>query len=87
MEDDIKYIQNTVWSMYKVFSSNYNMAEYNNQALEICRKYKKNEITSWRHRRCWQISFCQNLIITWAPVINGMMEERKGNANLLSCNE
>lgn len=78
MEDDIKYIQNTVWSMYKGFSSNYNMVEYNNQALELCRKYKKNEK---------MLSFCQNLIITWAPIINGMMEERKGNANLLSCDE
>ncbi len=78
MEDDIKYIQNTVWSMYKVFSSNYNMVEYNNQALELCRKYKDN---------AKMLSFCQNSIITWAPVINGMMEERKGNANLLSCNK
>ena len=71
MEDDIKYIQNTVWSMYKVFSSNYNMVEYNNQALELCRKYKKNEK---------MLSFCQNLIITWAPIINGMMEEHKESA-------
>lgn len=68
MENDIKYIQNTVWSMYKVFSSNYNMVEYNNQALELCRKYKDN---------AKMLSFCQNLIITWAPIINGMMEERK----------
>ena len=71
MEDDIKYIQNTVWSMYKVFSSNYNMVEYNNQALELCRKYKDN---------AKMLSFCQNLIITWAPVINGMMEEHKESA-------
>lgn len=78
MEDDIKYIQNTVWSMYKVFSNNYNMVEYNNQALELCRKYKDN---------AKMLSFCQNLIITWAPIINGMMEERKDNADLLSCNE
>lgn len=71
MEDDIKYIQNTVWSMYKVFSSNYNMVEYNNQALELCRKYKKNEK---------MLYFCQNLIITWSPIINGMMEEHKESA-------
>lgn len=71
MEDDIKYIQNTVWSMYKVFSSNYNMVEYNNQALELCRKYKDN---------AKMLSFCQNLIITWAPVINDMMEEYKESA-------
>lgn len=71
MEDDIKYIQNTVWSMYKVFSSNYNMVEYNNQALELCRKYKDN---------AKMLSFCQNLIITWSPIINGMMEEHKESA-------
>lgn len=71
MEDDIKYIQNTVWSMYKVFSTNYNMVEYNNQALELCRKYKDN---------AKMLSFCQNLIITWSPIINGMMEEHKESA-------
>lgn len=71
MEDDIKYIQNTVWSMYKVFSSNYNMVEYNNQAFELCRKYKDN---------AKMLSFCQNLIITWAPIINRMMEEHKESA-------
>ena len=71
MEDDIKYIQNTVWAMYKAFSDNHNMLEYNNQALELCRKYKNDE---------QMLSFCQSLIITWAPVINGMMEKYKESA-------
>ena len=68
MEDDIKYIQNTVWAMYKAFSDNHDMVEYNNQALELCRKYRNNAN---------MLSFCQNQIITWAPVINRMMEEYK----------
>lgn len=71
MDNDIKYIQNTIWAMYKAFSETHNMLEYNNQALELCRKYKNNEK---------MLSFCQNLIITWAPVINDMMEEYKESA-------
>lgn len=71
MENDIKYIQNTIWAMYKVFSENHNMVEYNNQALELCRKYRNNAN---------MLSFCQNLIITWSPIINGMMEEYKESA-------
>ena len=71
MENEIKYIQNTVWAMYKTFSDNHNMVEYNNQALELCRKYRNNAKL---------LSFCQNLIITWSPIINGMMEEHKESA-------
>lgn len=71
MENDIKYIQNTVWAMYKAFSNNHDMVEYNNQALELCRKYRNNAN---------MLSFCQNLIITWAPIINGMMAEYKESA-------
>ena len=69
--DDIKYIQNTLWAMYKVFSENHNMAEYNKQAQELCRKYRND---------AKMLPFCQNLIITWAPIINGMMEAYKEGA-------
>ena len=72
MENDIKFIQNTIWSMYKEYQSTHDMKMYNQQAEKLCRKYEGQPILG---------SFCANLIISWAPVINKMAEEyRKESA-------
>ena len=61
MEEDIKNIQNGFWKIYKRFTENKDMAEYNNSVRELVGKYKGDKFL---------FPFCQNLAITWAPVIN-----------------
>lgn len=61
--DDIKYIQNTLWSIYKDFLQDHDIREYTSKAAELVHKYKdKHDM----------MLFCQNLIITWTPVLNGL---------------
>lgn len=71
MNDDIKYIQNTLWVMYKDFSVDFNMRKYSEQAADLCKRYKDNPL---------MLNFCQNLVITWTPVINTMAEEHREGA-------
>lgn len=68
MENDIKYIQNTLWAMYKEFLTSYNVRRYTQQAVELRKKYDDNSFLS---------CFCQNMIISWTPVINRMAEEHR----------
>lgn len=61
MEEDIKNIQNGFWKIYKQFTQDKDMGKYNKEVKELVGKYKGNEFL---------FPFCQNLAITWAPVIN-----------------
>ena len=61
MEEDIKNIQNEFWKIYKKFTVNKDMAEYNKNVKELVGKYKEDKFL---------FPFCQNLAITWAPLIN-----------------
>lgn len=63
MKNDIKYIQNYIWDMYKDFDKDLNIIKFQNRAEELCKKYKNNQLL---------LNFCQNLIISWTPVINQM---------------
>lgn len=68
MEEDIKTIQNTLWAMYKAYSATFDMREYNISASALVTKYKENPA---------MLNFCQNLIISWAPVINVIGEKHR----------
>lgn len=68
MENDIKYIQNTLWAMYKEFLTSYNVRRYTEQAVELVHKYEGN-----RELLC----FVQNLVICWTPIINGLAERHR----------
>ena len=68
MHDAIKDIQNTLWMMYKDISTSGDMTAYNRQAKELVNKYSDYDD---------MCRFCQNMIITWAPVINSIHGEKK----------
>lgn len=61
MNNDIKKIYNALAVMYNDFLKDLDMEQYNEKAQQLCREYKNNKI---------MLYFCQNLIFSWAPVIN-----------------
>ena len=65
---EITHIQNTIWAMYKDFLSDHDMTAYNRKMGELTKEYydKKDK---------QMLSFCQNILISWCPVINGFAEE------------
>lgn len=65
VDEDIKHIQNTLWAMYKEFLADRSVREWTRKGEALAREYagKKNR------------SFCENLLVTWTPVINGLAEE------------
>ena len=65
MDNEIKHIQNELWAMYRQFVTDFNVKKYTNQATNLCRKYKDNKIL---------LNFCQNLVVTWTPIINHLAE-------------
>lgn len=73
MENDIKFIQNTLWVMWKEFQATHSVKKYTEQAICLVHKYDGQ-----RDLQC----FVQNLVICWTPIINQMAEEyRRGDAN------
>ena len=68
MGDDIKFIYNTLAVMYKEFITTYDMKRYNDQASELCKKYKDRQEL---------LTFCQNLVVTWTPIINLLVEQHR----------
>lgn len=70
---EIAHIQNTIWAMYKDFLSDHDMAAYNRKMGELTKEYYDKGDKQL-------LSFCQNILISWCPVINGFAEEfRKGD--------
>ena len=63
MKDDIKYIYNNLATLFNEFSKDLDIQKYETKAAELCRKYKDNNL---------MLNFCQNLIVSWTPVINQM---------------
>lgn len=63
MKDDIKYIYNTLAALYSDFSKDLDIAKYQTKAHELCKKYEHNSL---------MLNFCQNLIVSWTPVLNEM---------------
>ena len=66
--EDIKHIQNTIWAAYKDFLSDHDMGKYNRRTGELAEEYQNKGDEQL-------LSFCQNLLISWCPVINGFAEE------------
>lgn len=70
---EITHIQNTIWAMYKDFLADHDMKKWNEGMGKLTKEYAE---------KCDQqlLSFCQNLLITWCPIISGFEEEfRKGD--------
>lgn len=68
MHEKIKDIQNAVWKAYTDFRASGDMRQYNKDVQDIIRKYDDDKP---------MLNFAQNIIISWAPIINGMAEERR----------
>lgn len=68
IHEEITHIQNMLWTMYKEFLRSYDMAGYNHKAQEL-----EEEYTGKGDRQL--LSFCQNLLISWAPVMNRLAED------------
>lgn len=68
----IKHIQNLIWEMYKDFLSDHDMAAYNRKMIKLTKEYCNQGDKQL-------LSFCQDIFISWCPIINGFSEEfRKG---------
>lgn len=68
MDSDIKYIQNTLWAMWKEFCADFDVKNWTNQASALCERYKNSPLL---------YSYCQNQAITWTPVINQTAEDHR----------
>ena len=68
IHEKITDIQNAVWKAYKDFRESGDMLQYNKDVQAIVRKY-----TDDKHI----LNFAQNIIISWAPIINSMAEEKR----------
>lgn len=64
----ILHIQNAIWEMYKDFLSDHDMAAYNRKMGELTKEYYDKGDKQ-------MLSFCQDVLISWCPVINGFAEE------------
>ena len=70
--EDIKHIQNTIWAMYKGYLADHDMRKYNQSAQKLAKEYLAKGDNQL-------LNYCQNLLISWCPIINGFAEEfRKG---------
>lgn len=66
--EDIKYIQNAIWALYKNYLSDHDLAVYNRKIAELV-----SEVSNKGDKLL--LSFCQNLLISWTPIINSFAEE------------
>ena len=69
MHDDIQNIQNSLWKFYKQFKSDNDMESYNHNIQQLTRSFVDKPI---------MLSFCQNLIFAWTPVMNKLKENANG---------
>ena len=58
-------IQNSVWNLYKDFIRTKDMRQYNVGAQALVKRYESDELL---------LAFVQNIIISWAPIINKLKE-------------
>lgn len=66
--EGIKHIQNAIWTMWKDFLSDHDMAAYNRKMGELTKMYADKGDKQL-------LSFCQDMFISWCPIINGFEEE------------
>ena len=70
MNEDIKNIYNKFWIMYKTFLADHDVSAYNKSLSELHEEHENNR---------QMLLFCQTIAIAWAPVINQLMDEYRGN--------
>lgn len=66
MHEKIMDIQNSVWNLYKDFIKTKDMRQYNAGAQVLAKRYEDDELL---------LAFVQNIIISWAPIINRLKED------------
>lgn len=69
MHEKITDIQNAIWKAYKDILQTQDMYKYNTDVQKITKKYEDDPV---------MLRFCQNLIITWAPIINSLGGKERG---------
>lgn len=67
MFEKIKDIQNTSWTIFREFLETHDMEKYNKRSEELVQKYKDDALCI----------FCENLLITWAPIIKRFFDNWK----------
>ena len=65
MHEKIVDIQNAFWKAYTYFKKTKDVRQYNADTRKICDRYRSDPS---------MLQFCQNIMLSWAPVINGMKE-------------
>ncbi len=73
---EIAHIQNMVWAMYKDFLSDHDMAAYNHKMEGLVKEY-----CGKGDRQL--LSFCQDILISWCPIIQGFAERFRDNGENL----
>lgn len=68
IHEKISDIQNSVWKAYKDFRASGDMRQYNNDIHNIVIKYEDDKLI---------LNFARNIIISWAPIINSLAEEKR----------
>lgn len=64
MHEKICDIQNSFWKAYTVFRKTRDMKQYNMDIDKIIEKYRYGDRQ--------YLTFCQNLVVAWTPIINGI---------------
>lgn len=66
MHEKIWDIQNSVWKAYTNYKKDGNISQYNRAASEITKKYMQDPL---------MLQFAENILISWAPVLNAIADE------------
>lgn len=61
MENEIKDIMNTLWSIYKKFQQTHDVKQFTEEAATMVHKYDGDSML---------LCFAQNLVISFAPMVN-----------------
>lgn len=60
-DNKIKAIYNDCWKSFRQYTGDHDMAAYNGRSIGLMEQHKS--------------SFCQNILLSFAPVVNTMHEE------------
>lgn len=67
MHEKIRDIQNAFWKAYKDYANTFDKCKYENDVIKIENKYRENTLL---------FSFCQNMAVSWVPIINSLIPDR-----------
>lgn len=61
MEENIKFIQNSIWNIYKQFLDDKKVDDFTKKCSAMVDKFIAGSL---------EHSFCQNLVLTYTPIVN-----------------